>query len=128
MMVIITSGKTLRNIRKQVLLTAGQDEDPVRLTASGEIDRRSSGCISGEKMDRLKDYVYDELREMAESLYSGDAEAVPLIIGGEKPCDFCDYVNICDNSRMERYRLPDAEKLAEAEDILGSDTKGRRNS
>lgn len=101
---------------------------PVRLTASGEIDRRSSGCISGEKMDRLKDYVYDELREMAESLYSGDAEAVPLIIGGEKPCDFCDYVNICDNSRMERYRLPDAEKLAEAEDILGSDTKGRRNS
>jgi len=99
---------------------------PVKLTASGEIDRRSSGCISGESMGRLRDYVYGELREMAESLLSGDAEAVPLITGKDKPCDFCEYVNICGNSKMERYRLPEAEKLAEAEEILGKKDKGRR--
>ena len=93
---------------------------PAKLNASGELNKKS-GCISKEGMKLLRENVYGKLREMAESLLSGDAEAVPLILEKKKPCDFCDYMNICDNSLLERYRVPDPEKVAEAEKILSAE-------
>jgi hypothetical protein len=40
------------------------------------------------------------------------------------PCKYGDYADICGNRDGAVNRLPDAEKLAEAEDILGKNRKG----
>lgn len=91
---------------------------PVKLDKDGVPDKYSD-CITEEGMKRLREYTYGKLTSMAESLLSGNAEAVPLIFGGNTPCTYCGYINICDNSEMNRQRTPDPESLAEAEDILG---------
>ena len=69
-------------------------------------------------MERLRDFAYRKLSEMAESLLEGNAEAEPLLMGKYLPCENCDYINICDNSLMTRYRVPDADSVEEAEEIL----------
>ena len=99
---------------------------PVKLTKSGEIDARS-GCISGEGMEKLKEYTYGKLTAMAESLYSGDVAAEPLLIGGALPCAYCDYINICDNSKLERFRLPDEAEVSKAERILSMKFPGKES-
>ena len=62
---------------------------------------------------------------MAESLLEGNAEAVPLEIDGKLPCTYCEYVNICDNSELERKREPDPVQIEEAEKILGKKYTGK---
>jgi ATP-dependent helicase/nuclease subunit B len=96
---------------------------PAKLTKSGELDSRSS-CIDNEGMEKLRGFTYSKLTEMAESLLEGNAEAVPLKNGSDIPCLNCNYVDICGNSQLERYRLPDAESVAEAEALLGIKKKG----
>ena len=93
---------------------------PVKLTKEGIPDKHSS-CISGKGMERLRAFTYDKLREMAESLLEGNAEAEPLVNGSDTPCDYCSYADICGNSTMSKKRVPDAESIAEAERILGKD-------
>ena len=90
---------------------------PVKLNKDGSISSKS-GCITAEGMERLKKLTYGKLKEMAESLYGGNVEAVPLMLDGKLPCAYCDYINICDNSKPDRWRLPDAEAVAEAQEIL----------
>lgn len=99
---------------------------PVKLSKNGDIDARS-GCISEEGMKRLKDYTYGKLTAMAESLYSGNVEAEPLMMGGTLPCSYCDYINICDNSKLERYRTPDEAAVAEAAEILDMKFAGKES-
>lgn len=94
---------------------------PAKLDASGIPDKRSS-CIAESGMTKLRGMAYSALVEMAESLLAGDAEAIPLVRGNEVPCSYCHYVNICDNSRLERFRQPDENKIAEAEAILSEKT------
>lgn len=94
---------------------------PVKLDKNGVPDKKSS-CISADGMKRLREYTYGKLTDMAQSLLSGDVEALPLMSGKKLPCTFCDYINICDNSQMKRYREPDSEDLAKAEMILSCKT------
>lgn len=94
---------------------------PVKLLKSGEFDKYST-CISRGGIKSLRDFTYSKLIKMAESLLSGDAEAEPLVKNKENPCEYCGYVNICDNSRLERYKIPDVESVAEAEKILSRRT------
>lgn len=77
-----------------------------------------SMCITSGGLEWLRNYVYGRLKEMAESLLSGNVDAVPQIIGNSVPCDYCDYVNICDNSMLTRYRTPDTEKVEEVREIM----------
>ena len=91
---------------------------PARLTKDGTFDRYSS-CISAEGMEQLREFTYGKLTEMANSLLDGNAEAVPLVTGNELPCTFCAYGNICGNSQGGVCRVPDAESVARAEEILG---------
>ena len=70
-------------------------------------------------MEQLREFTYGKLTKMAESLLTGNAEAVPLLMNGEIPCTFCAYGNICGNSQGSEYREPDAESVARAADILG---------
>ncbi len=90
---------------------------PVKLDKNGLPDKNSE-CISADGMALLKDYTYKKLTAMAESLFSGDVEAVPLSLGGKIPCTYCNYINICDNSEMTRYREPAEADIAEAQSIL----------
>ncbi len=90
---------------------------PVKMSSDGVPDKRSS-CITSEGMKLLKEYTYRTLTDMAGSLLSGDAEAVPMMIGKSDPCSYCSYINICDNSLRTRYRLPEAGRMEEAEAIL----------
>lgn len=80
-------------------------------------------CITSDGMKQLREFVYRKLSEMAESLLNGDAEALPLLVGKSLPCEYCNYINICDNSLMTRYRTPDEESTAEAEEILNLKTE-----
>ena len=70
---------------------------------------------------------YGKLMAMAESLYSGDVAAEPLLIGGALPCAYCDYINICDNSKLERFRLPDEAEVSRAERILSMKFPGKES-
>lgn len=78
----------------------------------------NSMCITSDGMEWIKNYIYNNLKEMAESLLSGNVEAVPQCIGNSVPCDYCDYVNICDNSMLTRYRTPDAVTVGEVTEIM----------
>lgn len=90
---------------------------PVKLDKNGAPDKYSE-CISSEGMTLLRNYTYKKLVGMAESLLSGDAEPVPLVVKGNVPCTFCDYINICDNSELLRHRAPNDNDVSEAMDIL----------
>lgn len=91
---------------------------PVRFNKDGTMSKNQSSCITKDGMERLRDFAYRKLSEMAESLLEGNAEAEPLLMGKYLPCENCDYINICDNSLMTRYRVPDADSVEEAEEIL----------
>ena len=90
---------------------------PVKLDKNGVPDKYSE-CISEEGMHILKNYTYKKLTGMAESLFSGDVDAVPLVLDGKMPCTYCNYINICDNSEMTRYREPIETDIAEVQAIL----------
>lgn len=90
---------------------------PVKLKVNGE-PRKDSDCITREGLAQLRNFTYAKLKEMGESLLSGDVEALPLLSEGKLPCEYCDYMNICGNSFSNNVRCPDAVSLAEAEDIL----------
>lgn len=96
---------------------------PVKLDKNGVPDKNSA-CICAEGMTLLRNYTYGKLKSMAESLLAGDAEAVPLLMGNKLPCTYCEYMNICDNSELERQRTPDESAVAEAQEILGKKYKG----
>ena len=104
-----------RNVRGEFI--------PVKLDKNGVPDKNSA-CISAEGMTLLRNYTYGKLKSMAESLLAGDAEAVPLLMGNKLPCTYCEYMNICDNSELERQRKPDGSAVAEAELILGKKYRG----
>lgn len=91
---------------------------PAELKKDGSLTERSS-CISPAGMSRLKDYTYRKLRNTAESMLSGDAEALPSSSGAKSPCMYCRYGDICGNTERNDVRIPDAEELAEVQEILG---------
>ena len=97
---------------------------PVKLDKNGVPDKKSN-CISVEAMTILRNYTYGKLVSMAESLLDGNAEAVPLVMNGNIPCTYCDYVNICDNSEHTSQRAPDEAQVAEAAEILGMKYAGK---
>lgn len=114
-----TSGLVLSDTKVLEAMEKGVEGNyiPVKLKKSGEPYANSS-CISQEGIKQLREFSYKKLKEMAETLLEGNAEAVPLVMGGYIPCTNCNYVNICDNSRLERFMDPDPESVAEAEEIL----------
>ncbi|MDE6779838.1 MAG: exodeoxyribonuclease V subunit gamma [Ruminococcus sp.] len=90
----------------------------IPVTATKDGISKYSTCITYDGMEWLKDYIYGRLREMAESLLSGNVEAVPQCIGKSAPCDYCNYINICDNSMLTRYRTPDKKTVEEVREIM----------
>lgn len=81
--------------------------------------RKNSSVISYSGMDKLKKYVYKILVETAEFMYNGKIEAIPLAAAKGLACKYCRFSDICGNGDGLIYRDIDAEKLKEAEEILG---------
>ena len=106
---------------KEVLRAMGADSDgkfiPAQFSRDGSISGKSS-CISSEGMDRLKDFTYRKIITMADSLWEGNAEAVPMVNGNDSPCNYCQYGHICNNADIGAKRSPDENEMREAEEIL----------
>lgn len=95
---------------------------PVKTNKDGAIDSRSS-CISPSGMELLREYTYGKLKDMAESLLSGDAEALPLVMGTDIPCTSCDFGDICGNSEAEIFRSLEESEVEKADEILSMKTE-----
>lgn len=96
---------------------------PAKLNRSNEIDAGSS-CLAPEAFSELKAYSYRKLTEMAESVYSGDADANPLVFGAKSsPCEYCDYINICGNSPTVKFKDAYTADVSEAKRILENKMK-----
>lgn len=79
----------------------------------------SSDLISSGNMDNLKEFLYKSIVDMAESVHSGNIDALPL--KNEKPCDFCKFSNICGKGDYSVCRKSDIEKKKEVDEILSRD-------
>ncbi len=88
---------------------------PVKYKTDGQLSS-SSSCVTSEAMDKLRDFTFDTLTMMAESLLDGNADAIPM--QGTNPCQYCQYGNICDNSDGTVTRQPEAERIELANEIL----------
>ncbi|MDE5583851.1 MAG: exodeoxyribonuclease V subunit gamma [Ruminococcus sp.] len=98
---------------------------PVKYNDKGVLSKDSS-CITSEGMKKLREFSYKKLTEMAESLLDGDAEALPVYVHNKDkklPCEYCSYINICDNAHMERLKTADEESVKQAEEILAMKTE-----
>ncbi len=64
--------------------------------------------ISKEKMNTILQINMDNLKTVVTGISEGDARISPLKVGEKKPCDYCDYADICrfDPRQGDRYRLP----------------------
>lgn len=99
---------------------------PVKLNKQNEIDERSS-CITTEAFSELEKYSYRKLQQMAESVYSGDADANPLVNNiNQAPCSYCPFRSVCGNN-LKRYRSAKKADTTEASEILAQKTKKEDN-
>lgn len=95
---------------------------PAKLTKQNEIDKRSS-CISEEALLELEGYTYKKLQNMAESVYSGNADASPLVFSEtDNPCLYCNFSNMCGIIPGSNRRNPYEADLTEIEAILEKKT------
>lgn len=96
---------------------------PVKLDKNNDIDI-SSECITDNAFLKLKEYTYAKLCDMAKSLYSGNAEASPLVIKGKSvPCEYCEFINVCGNNSIAKYRIAEENISVEVEEILNTKTE-----
>lgn len=97
---------------------------PAEITDKGAV--KSSSLITSENMDKLREFIYKSIIEMAESVHSGNIEAVPFVKKGDKkiPCNLCDFGDICGNSGGAVCHGSDEEKEAEVSEILNGKKKG----
>lgn len=94
---------------------------PAKTNKDGNIDKKSH-CIPPEAFDELREFSFRKLIQMAESVYSGDADANPLVDKDDDcPCANCDYSDICGNYPMTQYHESKNEDKSEAEKILNEE-------
>ena len=57
-----------------------------------------------EKLGKIEQHINALVVEMAEALYRGEIDAMPLKSGGKLPCEYCDYRCVCrhEDGRNER--------------------------
>lgn len=94
---------------------------PVSIKKKDGLFSENSSVISAQNMNSLKEFVYKSVVDMAESIYDGNIDALPLVNGSDMPCTFCDFSDICGNGDGSVCRGSDLKKQAEADRILGKD-------
>lgn len=96
---------------------------PAKINSTNGCISKSSSVIAEGSMERLREFVYNNLADTADSIYNGNMEAVPLLQGNSLPCAYCRYGNICGNGKGVICREVDAEKIQEAAEILGKEAE-----
>lgn len=67
---------------------------------------KNSYTAPSDVFDRVLDYCRDKVRQMGESVYSGDFANSPLDLGGGiNPCAYCGYKCVCGYSVNTREKL-----------------------
>ncbi|MDE7104649.1 MAG: exodeoxyribonuclease V subunit gamma [Ruminococcus sp.] len=97
---------------------------PVNIKKDGTCGAYSS-VISEDLMDDLKKFVYQHLIDMAESMYNGNIEAVPLLSKKKLPCKYCEFADICGNGDGTVFHESDEKKLEETKRFLRKSKKDK---
>ena len=79
---------------------------PGKVDGNGQLDtkRQKGEFLTEEQMHSLRGYVLDQLKAMAERVYRGEIDALPLQFSDNDPCIFCAFANICGNSELCRKK------------------------
>ncbi|MCM1133763.1 MAG: exodeoxyribonuclease V subunit gamma [Ruminococcus flavefaciens] len=80
--------------------------------------------IPSENVVMLKDFVYGSVTEIAEAVYGGYFDALPIVNKDINACDYCKFGDICGNSDGAVWRETNPEKKKEADRILGKNKGG----
>lgn len=107
---------------RDVLEAMEHDVENVYVPASFNNDgslSAASSCLSVKGFEELREFTYRKLIDMAEGVYSGNAEACPVIAGKfDDPCMNCDFINICGDAKRIRSITKDDMDVSEAAEIL----------
>lgn len=74
---------------------------PAYMTSKGTLSKTSK-VQSREEMARLRELVYHNITEMADSLLAGRVEPLPVQDGRNDPCSYCKYAALCNNTGENR--------------------------
>ena len=67
---------------------------------------KDSKIVSEKGFKVILDYVKDSLKNMADGIYAGDFNSMPLETGeGMLPCRYCHYNTICANKDKKRQMV-----------------------
>ncbi|MCD8221236.1 MAG: helicase-exonuclease AddAB subunit AddB [Clostridiales bacterium] len=75
-------------------IETASDVIPVVLKNEAVVEGKSS-VASRERMERLKKYVREKVKESGRGILSGEIEAAPVKQGARTACDFCPYHAVC---------------------------------
>jgi ATP-dependent helicase/nuclease subunit B len=97
---------------------------PVKQTSGGF--HKNSSIIPENGFKSLKNYAEKLLAKMAEKLYNGEIDALPLGKGTNLPCDYCDYWSVCgnENKKSRPYVQYSKEQI---ENIINEIVGGQEN-
>ncbi len=82
------------------LVLRGMDKDatgyfvPVTFGKNGAA-RASKKLASLQELGNIEKHIENTIVEMANAIYAGEIEALPLCTKTQKPCNYCDYKTIC---------------------------------
>ncbi len=87
-----------------------REKNPVFIPKSS----KSLKYFSQEDFDALKKFTMDFVIESSDKIKNGEISPLPLIIGSDSPCVYCDYTSICDNHPniyTKKFFAEDSKKL-----------------
>ena len=76
-----------------------------KLNATGGLELNKGIFLTTGQMKGLRQYVLNQLIYMAERVYRGEIDALPLDMGSKTVCEYCDFSNVCGTSSLCRKRL-----------------------
>ena len=93
---------------------------PVRRTATGKINPRAK-IADLAKLGRIERRIEELIAEMATGLYEGAVDAMPLVKGQSRPCEYCDYRTVCCHEDGKRERGIGVKPSVFDEEEVGAD-------
>ena len=110
------SGMVLNNID----VIDAMEKDGANVFVPAKLDKNGNAAgnvISIRKLEALREKVNSNIRKMAESLQSGEINALPT----EKGCDYCKYRDVCKREEDDEIREIEALGFNDALNLLGGE-------
>ena len=74
------------------------DDPDVRAAVGNYVDN----IMCAEEIELLKKDFEDTVKEIATTMKSGDASALPIIKSNKSPCNYCKMASFCRNAKKTR--------------------------